>query len=140
MRRKAKHNAEARLRHFHRRHAPAIGALVADAGVERQRVVRGHGKTAAVGFTDLCDACDGISARAELRGQGDRIADRQLMDAPKIAVRAAVVARDGDVAVPDRRFLKMSRALRQRRIVRVLIDLDVDADGGIFSVPRLPSA
>ena len=63
--------------------APALVALIANAGVKRQQVFTCVRKTAAVCLADLADVRHLIGARPQLGRQGDLVPDVQRVDLPK---------------------------------------------------------
>ena len=71
--------------------APALVALVADAGVKREHIFTGIRKAAAVGLADLEDIRHLVGAGTQLGSQLDPVPDVQRVDLPEVAVGAAVM-------------------------------------------------
>ena len=115
---------------LHRGDAPALVALVADAGVKREHILAGVRKTAAVCLADLADVRHLIGARPQLGRQGDLIADIKRVDLPEVAVGAAIMGGEADIALPDGGIFKMPNAFGKRLAVRPLINGDTQTQRG----------
>ena len=115
---------------FHRGDAPALVPLVADAGVKREHILAGVRKTAAVRLADLADIRHLVGAGTQLGRQGDLVPDVQRVDLPEVAVGAAVMGGEADVAVPDGGVLKVPDPLGKRLSVRPLINADAQIQCG----------
>ena len=122
---------------FHCGDAPALVALVADAGVKREHILAGVRKTAAVCLADLADIRHMVGAGTQLGRQGDLIADVQRVDLPEVAVGTAVMGGEADIALPDGGILKMSNAFGKRLAVRSLINADAQTQRGDLNLACL---
>ena len=105
---------------LYRGDAPALVALIADAGVKREHILSRVRKTAAVCLADLADIRHLVGAGPQLGRQGDLIADIKRVDPPEAAVGAAVMGGEADIALPNGGVLKMSDTLDVRLAVRAL--------------------
>ena len=123
-------SAKGRTSCFRGDNAPALIPLVADAGIEREHILTGIRKTAAVGLADLKDIRHLIGARPQLGGQLDPVPNVQRVELPEVAVGAAVMGGEADIALPDRGVLKMADALGERLTVRSLIDPHIQIQRG----------
>ena len=107
-----------------------VGALVPDAGVQRDAVVRGGSETAPIRLTDLGDRNHLIGAGTKLGGELDGVSCFLGMDLSEAVVGSSVMGGKCHVSVSNRSFLKMARAFLQHGAVRPLVNLDRQTNGG----------
>ena len=120
--------------------SPAVGALITDAGKQRDTVLGSGGQQGVVRFADLVHAGDGVGAGAQLGGQGDGVAHIQVVDTSKDTIRTPVVTGDGAVSVPNAGVLKVARPFCQDGAGGALVDLDVHVQAGDFQGGEVAAA
>ena len=106
-----------KLHKFHTLDAPTEFPLIPDAGVKRNLIAAGCGKGATVRFAHLGHGSYLVVAGSQPGGQGDGVAQLEVVDFSKIGVCAPVMSTEGDISIPNAGVLEVARALLEHGAV-----------------------